>query len=135
MEERAGESDSTQQLDGEDDAVPLLAVRDNQLPTDRGNSRCAGACARVTHLVLTLPFLTIVAAYVLSIACYYDVENNIGGCVLFGKIQQRGAGNDSLIPGHKAFCLTVTCGEVVLCVIAAAFVIVLVVKAFISRRL
>ena len=135
MEEHEQDSDCTQQQDEEEGAVPLLAVR-NAPPKRRScNKKCLVACSRGTHCVLAIPFLAIAALSILSVSCYYDVENSVGGCLLFGSIKVEGNGTGILTPGPRAVCLTVICGEIALCAFAILSVIVLVIQAFLSKKL
>ena len=105
--------------------------REPRVPKKR---RCARACSRLTYIVLTLPFLAIAALTIVSVACFREVQAQVGDkCVLFGNIRKDDSG-DLLEPGRNAVCLTVVCGELVLCALAMLCAIVLVCKAFFNSK-
>ena len=130
MEEHV-DQDGGQAVPVVDDNTALLNVNNDEL--SRGNKRCTRGCSRAVHCCLALPFLAIIALVIISVACFYNNQDHVGGCVLFGKIDLEDEG--LFKHGPNAVCLTVTGGEMVLCAFAILYAIVLVVKAFLSSRL
>ena len=103
----------------------------------RGNKRCSRGCSRAVHCSLTLPFLVVIALVIISVACFYVHKDRVGGCVLFGVVEQDQGKSDTgvLKEGPNAVCLTVTIGELVLCAVAILYATVMVVKAFLGSKL
>ena len=122
MEEHV-DQDGSQATPVVDDNTALLNVNNDEL--SRG-------CSRAVHCCLALPFLAIIALVIISVACFYNNQDHVGGCVLFGEIDE---GLGLFKHGPNAVCLTVTGGEMVLCAFAILYAIVLVVKSFLSSRL
>ena len=122
----------------EEDNNFILNREEPEPPTEtQKKSRCARACSRITYIVLTLPFLTIAALNILSVACFREVQMQFGDkCVLFGSITKGDSGGgDQLESGKNGLCLSVVCVEVVLCAVAMLCAVVLVFKAFLNSKL
>ena len=125
------------QGDGDETTLPVVGDRTALLSVNREEprrryERCSRGCSRAVHCSLTLPFLLIVGLLIFSVATFYANQDRVGGCVLFGGIDQN---EGVLRHGRSAVCLTVTGGEMALCAFAILFAIVLVVKAFRHSRM
>ena len=134
MEEQGTDQDGGQPplIEGDINSA-VLPVINRDIPGRSNNrERCARGCSRAAHCVLALPFLAIVALTIVSIACFSGVQNQVGGCVLFGSIRIK---EGEFQRGRDAECYAVFGGEAALCVVASFCTVALIIKAFLGSKL
>lgn len=133
MEEQKVDQDGGQVEGGKnDDGINTALLAANRHGPGRSDERCARGCSRATQCILTLPFLAIAGLVVVSVFCFYNVQYQVGGCMLFGVITEE---KKLLDPGPDAVCLTVSYGEMALGGFAMLCAIVLVIKALLSCKM